>query len=443
MKTNRMRRACIERVTQLILAGILSLVPAKLYSQANPVIGSTRTIELSDLYRQLDNAPRVAAAVAMADAASARISSSKRPPDPTLQLGFMNRSIPSLAPMDPLGMTQLQLMQMIPTPGKLALAGRIASASAAAARNRADDVRWELRARVAMTFYELRTSTEQITIARNTRVLLQDIAKVSRTMYSVGAGTQADPLKAQVEAARMDDEIIRMESMRSSMYAELASLIGRDIDTLATPRISNLPDALPPLETTIQEALVNRPMLQASRRELDAAASSARLARKEIWPDLEVGLQYGWRGMPEGTERMGSLMLGASLPIYARSRQLQMRREAESMRIAAAAEVAATSAETRARVIALYSEFNRSRQLIDLYRTTILPQAEAATAASLSAYRVGSVNLMTLLDNQMSVNRIREGLVKLESDQGKAIAELEMLVGRELTSIAGDARTLQ
>ena len=52
--------------------------------------------------------------------------------------------------------------------------------------------------------------------------------------------------------------------------------------------------------------------------------------------------------------------------------------------------------------------------------------------SSLSAYRVGGVDFMTLLDNQMSVNRYRQELATLDADQGKAWAELETLAGREL-----------
>ena len=63
---------------------------------------------------------------------------------------------------------------------------------------------------------------------------------------------------------------------------------------------------------------------------------------------------------------------------------------------------------------------------------TILPQARPAVTASLAAYRVGRVNLMTLLDNQTTVNRYAQELAALEAAEGTTLAELEMLLGREL-----------
>jgi outer membrane protein TolC len=385
--------------------------------------------------------PRITAAMALAAATQARVASAKRPPDPELQLGFMNRSLPSLAPMDPLGMTQLQVMQMVPTAGKLRLAGRIAADNAAAAQARIGDVRWDVRARAAMTFYDLYVVDAQLGIARQTKKLVQDIARVSQVMYSVGDGKQADVLRAQVEVARMTADITRMESMREAMVGRLSAILDLPAgNVLAPPRLPNLLKSLPPLADLIAEAERNRPMIAAGQRDLAAAVTGERLAQKEIWPDLQVGLQYGWRSGSMGTERMGSLMLGASVPLYARSRQLRMRDEANAMRAMAAADVAAIRAETRGRMTELYADFTRAENLSALYHTTILPQAEGSVTASFAAYRVGEVNLMTLLDNQMSVNRYRQEVIALEAEQGKAIAEIEMLLGRELGDAVRNAR---
>ena len=391
------------------------------------------SISLSDVYRLANDAPRVTAAIALARAAEARVPSAKLPPDPELQLGFMNRELPSLAPMNPLGMTQIQLMQMLPLGGKLGLAGSIAASNAEAAKARATELRWDVRARAAMQFYDLHVIQSQLTIAHETKRLVQDIAKVSQSMYSVGEGRQSDVLRAQVEIAKMTEDITRMESMRASMAAKLTATLDlplADAALSASPPI--IPDSLPPLELLVAEAEQRRPMVVAGERELAAAAAQERLARKEIWPDLQIGVQYGWRSGDMGTERMGSLMLGASIPVYARARQLRMREEASAMRSMSFADLRSMRAETRGRMAELHADYTRARNLRALYRTTILPQAEATVTASFAAYRVGDVNLMTLLDNQMAVNRYRQELIKLDAEQGKAIAEMEMLLGRAL-----------
>jgi outer membrane protein, heavy metal efflux system len=393
-----------------------------------------RALRLGELYDEARReSPRAEASRALVRAAEARVASARRPPDPQLQFGFMNYTLPGLRPMDVLGMTQLQLMQMVPLAGKLRLSGRVASSQASAQSERARDVEWELRSQVAMAFYDLYETDQRLAVARETLRLLQDTRRTAEVMYRVGEGRQTDVLRAQVEIARMVEDTVRMTTMRTGMAARLAALLDRPTRvSLPSPALPAFPDSVPSIDSLVSVAETGRPMVRAGEREVEAADAQATLARREIWPDLTVGLQYGQQGGEMGTERMGSLMIGASVPIFARSRQLRMREETAAMRQMAVAELAAMRADTRARVAEAYANLTRARNLAALYRTTVIPQTEATAASSLAAYRVGGVDFMTLLENRMTVNTYRQELFGLDAEQGKAWADLEMLVGREL-----------
>jgi cobalt-zinc-cadmium efflux system outer membrane protein len=394
---------------------------------------------LHALYDLVDRAnPRVRAASELARAVAARVSGVTKPPDPELQLGFMNYSLPRLAPDATLGMRQLQLMQMVPLPGKLAAAGDAARARAQAAGARATDIRWDARATTAMAFYERWSASERIEIARATRRLLEDAAAVATAMYRVGDGRQSDVLRARVEIARMDEEIIRMQVMNESARARLAAAVDLPESAVdGTPVLPVFPDTIPQRSDLQLLALRNRSMLAAGAADVRAAVADERLARRERWPDMLVGVQYGERGMEMGTDRMGSLMVGASLPIFARSRQLPMRVEAAAMRAMSEAELRSMQADTRARVAEVHAELTRARRLTALYLTTVLPQAEAAAASSLASYRSGSVDFMTVIENRMVVNRYREEVVTLTAAEGRAWADLEMLISQSLLAPAG------
>ena len=432
-------RHCASLIPRATFAvGAVACTCAAVNAQAGPDSSSTR---LGALYRLVAaTSPRTAAARASARAAAARVASVKLPPDPQLQFGLLNRTLWSLAPDPVLGMTQIQLTQMIPVAGKLGLAGKVAAARAAAARDRADDVQWDVRSRVAMAFYDLYQADRSLAVGTNTRRLLQNIAQTAQTMYAVGEGRQPDVLRANVEVARMTEDIIRMQTMRASMVARLNATMARDAVAADTrPALPAFPSDIPPLDTLQRMAETHRPVLQAGEQDVLASLAAERLARREIWPDLQVGVQYGRQSLPTGIQNMGSLMIGATLPIFARSRQLKMRDEAAAMREEAEADLTAMRAETRGRVGELYADFVRARKLSALYRNTILPQAGATVTASFAAYRVGEVNFMTLLDNQMTVNRYSQQLFTLEADEGKTLAELEMLVGQALFDVDGIA----
>lgn len=411
----------------------LGLAIAGLQAQT-PADSAAVRLRLGEVFRTLESrSPRLEAARQMATAAEARIGPARTLPDPQLQFGLMNRNLPGFGLQDPLGMNQVQVMQMLPIAGQLGWAGRVARAQAGATAARASELSWELRARAAMAFYELYQIDRSVEVAVTTQGLLRDIGSTARTMYSVGQGRQADVLRAQVEVDRMTEELARMRAMRAAAAARLNALLDHPSDTpVPSPVLPRFPLNLTPPDSLELLALTGRPMLTAGKLEVEAAVAAHRRARKEIWPDLQLGAIYGQRPMADGTDRMLSVMVGFSVPIWAGRRQLKMRQETEAMRRVAEAELGAMRAETRGRLGELLASLRRTRDLRALYQGTILPQALATVTSTLSAYRVGEVDLPMLLDAQMTVNRYRQQVFQLEAEEGIALAELEMLLGQPL-----------
>jgi len=88
--------------------------------------------------------------------------------------------------------------------------------------------------------------------------------------------------------------------------------------------------------------------------------------------------------------------------------------------------------ETFARLTELRADALRAQGLGSLYRTSVLPQAQAAVQSALSAYRVGGVEYMTLVESEMTVNRYEIEILRLAADFEEALAEIEALVGGEI-----------
>ncbi|MEO8636082.1 MAG: TolC family protein [Gemmatimonadales bacterium] len=420
-------------------AGILAAIAVGLLLGGAPrALGcqeSAQALTLGELYREVEVAsPRLAASRAGAKAATFRIAPARTLPDPQIQFGLMNRNLPGLGLQDPLGMNQIQLMQMIPFPGKLGAAGRGAQAQADASQARADDMVWELRSQAAMLFYEIYATERSTAVALATQQLLRDIATTAQRMYAVGEGRQPDVLRTQVEIGRMSEEVLRMRSMRDVLVARLNALLAVSSDrVVAEARIPLFPAEVPKLDSLVSLALGHRPMLRAGQEDIRAAEAAQMLARREIWPDLQLGVIYGQRPMSGGrTDRMASFMFGFNLPVFAASRQLKMRQETQAMQEMARADFSAMEADTRGRVGVALADLRQARQLRDLYQATLLPQARATVTSALAAYQVGDINLMSLLDAQMNVNRYQQELYRLEATEGQSWAELEMLTGTTL-----------
>jgi cobalt-zinc-cadmium efflux system outer membrane protein len=122
-------------------------------------------------------------------------------------------------------------------------------------------------------------------------------------------------------------------------------------------------------------------------------------------------------------------MIGVSLPIWAGSRQLPLRREMQARESAAEARARDLYNETFAQLAEQRAQGMRAAALSRLYATAVLPQARAAVEAALSAYRVGRVNYLTLVDDQMTVNRYAIESVRLTAEYDAAVARIDALIG--------------
>lgn len=402
---------------------------------------SAPPLTIDALYRAVDSlSPRISAARASAEAALARVPGARRLPDPRLQLATMNRQLPGLEFMPVLGMNQVQLSQMFPIPGtgKLGLAGDVARFRADAEGAWIQESVWSQRTRAAMAFYDLYQAEHTLTVMRETLGLLAAVSGSVNAMYAVGEAKQADVLRAQLETGRMTGEIAEMEAMRRTMAARLNTVISLPPDApTGTPVLPEFPVVIPPTDSLIAAALVARGMVRAAEDQLRAATIAEQLAHREIWPDLELGVSYGWQpAAGGGTDQMMSIMLGASVPIWVGSRQMKLRDETAAMRQMAQDDLQAMQSDTRGRVAELVAELARSRDLRGIYALTVLPQADATVESARAAYRVGGVDFMTYLDAIMAVSGYRTQVIRLDASQGQAWAELEMVTAHPLVTHA-------
>ena len=398
--------------------------------------GPADTLRLADALLLARRAnPTLAAARAAAVAAAARIGPAGAWPDPELQLGLMNRMAGDFgSTADPMTMNQLQVMQMLPWPGKLGHARAAARHIAAAQGAGVGEQERMLAARVQMAYYDVAYADRALSVMRRTLELLRNFRDVATQMYATGSGAQQDALRAQVEVARMSEEFTRMEQDRLAGGLRLNALLGRaatsTVGALELPDSSA--DTLPSVDTLIAWAESRRPALAAGRERVAAAETSLAGARLEILPDLRLGFAYQQR---PAFPAMVSVMVGVNVPLFAGARQLAARREMAAMRDMSQAELLDLRNETSAQVVELRARAEQDRNLARLYRTSVLPQARASVDAALAGYRVGRVTFMQLIDDQMTVNRYETESYRLAADYQQALGELEALVGRAVEAL--------
>lgn len=427
-RLHRRRRPLIA-----LLAAALLAAPTAAAGQDGPM--ARDGLHLPEVLERAREAnPRVRAAEALADAREVSRSWAGVLPDPRLQLGMMNLSLPGLNADMPSSMApSVQVAQSIPFPGKLGLEADIARRTAQMARADAAESWWTIRARAGRIFWEIYAADRRLEVLRDTRDRLEDFEIAARSLYGAGTGRQTDVLQAQVEVARLGADIARAEATRRAAVSRLNALLDRPARTpVARPVAPPLPAELPGADTLRRWAEAHRPAVERERLRVRRAETHSERAGREIWPDFTLGAAYGQRSVAGDVQRMASFTVGFELPIFAGRRQLRQKDEASAMAEVARAELAETRAEVHARIGELVADLDRARELIRLYRDEVLPQARTTVESAFASYRAGAVDFRTLVNAQTTLNRYEEEFHRWVADYGGAVTEMETAVGREL-----------
>jgi outer membrane protein TolC len=348
-------------------------------------------------------------------------------PDPVLSLGLRNRPLDGFGTDQMMTMNWIGLSQTFPWPGNQGFGEERQGHFARAADLDADETEAALVARAKEVYFHLAYVDRALEIMASTRDLLRDFLDVTTARYAVGSGLQQDILQAQVAIARMTADITITEQNRVAMAARLNSLLGRPatehVPSLELPEPAGPP---PPVDSLMAIAAVNRPSIRAARERALAAEAGYRAAQKNAYPDFTVALGYGQRPQYED---LATIEVGIRLPLWSGSKQKPRIREMEAVRSREEARELDLHNETFARLAELRAAAERSRSLSELYRTSIIPQAQGAVESALSAYRVGEVDYMTLLSNQTTVNRFETERVRLAAEYQASVAGIESLTG--------------
>ena len=384
------------------------------------------TLRLAEVVAETRHAnPGLRAARFLADAAGNRVSQAGALPDPMLSLGLRNRPMDDFGTDPMMTMNWIGLSQQLPWPGIQGFGEQRARRLARAADLDADEMEALLIARVKTVYYQIAYLDRAVAIKADTRELLRDFLEVTTARYAVGKGPQQDILQAQVAIARMTADITVSEQDRVAMAARLNSLLGRPAtETVGALELPDLPETIPAVDSLMRLAAENRPAIRAARERALAAESGYRAAQRDAHPDFNLKVGYGQR--PQFVDLV-TLEVGISLPVWSGKKQQPRKLEMLALQSMEEAKQLDVYNETYARLAEFRAAAERSLVLSELFRTSIIPQAQAAVESALSAYRVGEVDYMTLLANQMTVNRFETERVRLSAEYQESAAGIQAL----------------
>ena len=382
------------------------------------------------------NNPEIRAARNEREAAQHRVSPAGALEDPMLEAGVLNAPVLTTLRLNREDMTMkmLGVSQKLPYPGKRALRQDVAAKDAESIAHGYRETVNRVVRDIRTSYFELALVTESTRLVETNKQVLEQFLQISESRYAVGQGNQADVLKAQTQLSKMADELIKLGRERRLIEAELARALGSGPEAgVPVPEALRLRDAVPQFDALRETAIKERPQLLGLQSLIDRSGKTLDLTRKDYYPDFDVKLSYGLRDKTrEGIRRdeLLSLTVAINLPVWQESKRDPRVAEAIAMRGQAIETYQAQLNELTSKLRQQVANAEQSMKSVRLYETGILPQARLAVESALSAYKVNRVDFLTLLDSQMMVLNYEVSRASALANHNKALAEIDLLVGK-------------
>lgn len=344
-------------------------------------------------------------------------------------------------------MTQkmFEVSQKFPFPGKRKLRSEVAASQAKADELTYLDKINEVRARVVQAYWGLSLAYASFNLTDKNKQFWEQVVQITETRYGVGQGLQTDVLQAQVELGNYLDKLLQWQQRKESLTAELNALRSKPNSTpIPRPQVLRPRSLSAKLETLLNQA-DGRPQLQALKALVDKQDKAVDLARKDYYPDLTVGLAYGLRQNYYSRQQsdMFTSTVGINVPIWYESKLRPRVREEQARRQAAHDAYQSALTQLNAAIKDRFVKLQRLEQQIKLFDKGVIPQAQQAVAAALSAYQVGALEFTRLYQSQIAAYDAEMKLQEYLKDAEENWVELEWLVGQELPRNFGSKKSDQ
>lgn len=348
---------------------------------------------------------------------------------------------PNYGPQDSLmGYNPYSVMitQQFPWFGTLTLRGQAAGDEAEVAAMELLAAKLEAVAAVKRAYYELYYNERAEAIIEESRRLALDFVQSARTRYATGSTSEEDVLRAEVAVSDLDRELATVRQGFAEAQARLAEQLhlGPETDLRTLPSLP-VPEVPNEVDRLYRLAVAARPELKGRLATVARDEQEVQLARKKYYPDITLGLSYMLMTKEESASKEAGggdnygFVVNFTLPIY-RSKLDAGLREAEARTVADVKRYAATRDQTHREIKELVAQARSRKEILGLFRSSILPKSQAALEAAGSDYQNGNVDYLTLITSWREVLQIKLQMARAEAELGESLAQLERVVGGSL-----------
>ncbi len=436
-QTHAYKENHLKRKSNLIYASFLILLtilftPLSIYSQTT---GGSES--LNELVKEaLLNNPQLKAARSQTLAEQTKVKQVTAWDPPQVGFSFYQTPIQYLNPITNGMETDYYVQQMFPFPGKLGNMGEAASSNAKMYGEQYTALKNKIINDLKSNYYMLYFVERKIEINKENQALLQQLEKITAKQYEVGTGSQADMLRAQTELSTLINDGINLLKEKTNVETMINTILSRPVDS-PLPEIKDIQDTIP--DWTYSQlsdlAFQNRPELKAMQFNVDMNKSELKASKLEYYPDFMVQLMY--KNMANTSNDFWSAMVGVNIPLafWSKDKFTGKVQENEINISTAQEQLSAMKNMVASDVQNALIKIQTNKNLIDLYKNTVIPQAEQTLQSTLAAYQTGKTEFLMFIDAYKTVLMAKQDYYMSQMNYMQSQALLEQAVGLSINQI--------
>ena len=288
---------------------------------------------------------------------------------------------------------------------------------------------------VAKAFVSALGTQRKVELAKETVRIAQEASGAASDRVAAGATSPVEQTRAQVALAAARNGLLRAEQGLHAAKIRLATTWGAtdaQVPDLEGELDVDLP--LPELRSLIRRLAQNPELMRANVARMQHQAALD-LAKSRRIPDLTVSAGYQ---RIEGDDA-NTFTGGVSLPLPIFDRNQGGIREARANLRKSQWEQQAAETQVRTALATAHSALAAAVRQRGVFKSEILPGAQATFEAVREGYRQGTFDYLDFLTAQQDLAETRVEYVNLLVALHEAAADVERLVGEPIAELANDA----
>ncbi|WP_337865513.1 TolC family protein [Ignavibacterium sp.] len=402
---------------------------------------NAQTELLQDLINEaLRVSPEIKMLNAKIIAVESKVEQNSNLPDPMYSIGIMSLPVSSFAFNEEMMTGKvIGLSQEFPFPGKLSTIRNSREKDVEIVKLELAEKQNEIQKQITQLYYDLINIRKELELTEKSKKLLEDILEVVRSMYSSAQSSQQNIFRLELELSKMNDMIFELKGEENEIVSRINSFLLRDLNTpILTEYINDINFFSFTVDELISKADESRPYLKSLLLSEQREKINQSIAEYDYYPMFKISGQYAFREKLKGVEMppsdLISVMLDVSLPLNYGGKVTAMVDETKAMQEMYMQQYDASLQMLRSEFGMITSKLNSLKQRIELLQQGSLTQASSNYQSALTAYQVGEIDFMNVIEAQTELLNIEKDLSRFRTKYLKLLSDIEFLTGYKISN---------